>query len=166
MVTIVAYIIAALLLVTPVTQEVGFCAAGTQITTIKACFDGALAPDYTQEDVELIAKTLYGECRGEPDAGRLAAAQCIIDRWASDKRKEETIEEVVTARGQFGGYRPDNPVLGELCEVAVRALRGERAFPAYEVLYFQRKDTKQRYGAVRIGRIGGHTFHGYKRDIS
>lgn len=58
-----------------------------------------LATDY---EVELIARTIWGEAGGIPaDEERSAVAWCILNRvdaWG------ESIEEVVTAEGQFHGY--------------------------------------------------------------
>jgi N-acetylmuramoyl-L-alanine amidase len=141
----------------------GFVDYKSTSTEKKADNSATVATKYSQEDVELIAKTLYGECRGEDDFGRLAVAQCIVDRRDSVSFDYATIRDVVTSRNQFKGYRDENPVWLELADVAERALSGDRVFPEYEIHYFQRSKAETMYKAPRIDRIGKHSFYGYKQ---
>ena len=56
---------------------------------------------YTEEDVTLIAKTVWAEARGLNDTERSAVIWCILNRcdaW------EQTIKETVTAPNQFAYY--------------------------------------------------------------
>ena len=70
------------------------------------------------EDVEAIARTLYGECRGaETEAEKEAVAWVILNRL--DAGYADT---VVSAPGQFAGYSKEHPMLPELVEVARRVL--------------------------------------------
>lgn len=62
-----------------------------------------------------IAKTLYGEARGVNQTEQAAVAWCILNRadnWDMD------IIDVITAPGQFAGYRASNPVWPELYDLA------------------------------------------------
>lgn len=73
------------------------------------------------EDVEAIARTLYGECRGvESEAEQEAVAWVILNRL--DAGYADTVLGVVSAPGQFAGYDPDHPLWPELVEVARRVL--------------------------------------------
>lgn len=73
------------------------------------------------EDVEAIAQTLYGECRGvESEAEKEAVAWVILNRV--DAGYADTVLGVVSAPGQFAGYDPDHPLWPELVEVARRVL--------------------------------------------
>ncbi len=73
------------------------------------------------EDVEAIARTLYGECRGvETVAEQEAVAWVIINRL--DAGYADTVLGVVSAPGQFAGYDPAHPLWPELVEVARRVL--------------------------------------------
>lgn len=73
------------------------------------------------EDVEAIARTLYGECRGaETVAEQEAVAWVILNRL--DAGYADTVLGVVSAPGQFAGYDPDHPLWPELVEVARRVL--------------------------------------------
>lgn len=74
------------------------------------------------EDVEAIARTLYGECRGVPtEAEKEAVAWVVLNRL--DAGYAETVEGVVSAPGQFAGYDPAHPLWPELVEIAERVLR-------------------------------------------
>lgn len=73
------------------------------------------------EDVEAIARTLYGECRGaETVAEQEAVAWVILNRL--DAGYADTVLGVVSAPGQFAGYSPEHPLWPELVEVARRVL--------------------------------------------
>ena len=66
-------------------------------------------------EAEYIARTLYGEARGCSEAEQAAVVWCILNRadnWDMD------IVEVITAPGQFSGYRSSNPVWPELYDLA------------------------------------------------
>ena len=74
------------------------------------------------EDVEAIARTLYGECRGaETVAEQEAVAWVILNRL--DAGYADTVLGVVSAPGQFAGYSPEHPLWPELVEVARRVLK-------------------------------------------
>lgn len=72
-----------------------------------------------QKDIELIAKTVYGEARGCSVVEQSAVIWCILNRvdagWGS-------IEEVITAKYQFTGYKEDNPVKEEFVELVTDVL--------------------------------------------
>lgn len=73
------------------------------------------------EDVEAIARTLYGECRGaETVAEQEAVAWVILNRL--DAGYADTVLGVVSAPGQFAGYSQEHPLWTELVEVAERVL--------------------------------------------
>lgn len=77
---------------------------------------------YTERDVELLAKTLYGEARGIPSVDEKAAViWCILNR-VDDHRWPDSIEGVVTQSGQFAGYSPDEPVVDVLKAIVVDVL--------------------------------------------
>ena len=72
---------------------------------------------WTEEEVTVLAKMLWGEARGVPsDTEKAACVWCVLNRVDQDMG---TIVEVVTAPYQFVGYQEDHPVdpdLKELCE--------------------------------------------------
>lgn len=66
-------------------------------------------------EVEMIAKTIYGEARGSSRISQSAVAWCILNRVDAG---QGTITEVITAPHQFVGYRPENPVKDEFAKLA------------------------------------------------
>ena len=75
-------------------------------------------------EAEYIAKTLYGEARGCSRTEQEAVVWCILNRadaWGMD------VVDVITAPGQFAGYRESNPVWQELYDVAQYVLAQWRA---------------------------------------
>lgn len=71
----------------------------------------------TERDIVLCAKLLWGEARGEKSKAEQAAViWCVLNRL--DAGYSDTIEGVITARGQFTGYRESNPVTDELYELS------------------------------------------------
>lgn len=70
-----------------------------------------------EEDVEAIAKTLYGECRGVSSIEEKAAVVwCILNRL--DAGYADSVLGVVSAPNQFVGYDEAHPVLEELEYIA------------------------------------------------
>lgn len=71
----------------------------------------------TERDIVLCAKLLWGEARGvKSKAEKAAVIWCVLNRI--DAGYASTIEKVITARGQFTGYKRSNPVTDELYELA------------------------------------------------
>jgi hypothetical protein len=69
-------------------------------------------------DAELIAKMLWGEARGiESDMEKAACAWAVLNRVDAGGYGD-SVKEVVTARKQFVGYKPGNPVDGDLLDLA------------------------------------------------
>lgn len=81
--------------------------------------NSALQITLNQREIELIAKTVYGEARGCSVVEQSAVIWCILNRvdagWG-------TIEEVITQKYQFTGYKEEHPVKGEFVELATDVL--------------------------------------------
>ena len=77
-----------------------------------------------EADVELLAKTIWGEARGVKSITEKAAvAWCILNRVdAKGYACGGDIEYVLTFPGQFVGYDEDNPVTTECKEIAADVL--------------------------------------------
>lgn len=83
------------------------------------CEEPEYIPD--QEDVDALARTLYGECRGVPSKMEQAAvAWCVLNRL--DAGYADTVLGVVSAPWQFVGYSPYHPVTDELADLAADVL--------------------------------------------
>lgn len=79
---------------------------------------------YTDKDVELIAKTVYGEALvTQSDTEMAAVVWCILNRVdVKDYACGNSIEYVVTFPKQFHGYDPDNPVTPHIKELVIDVL--------------------------------------------
>lgn len=115
------------------------------------------------EDVEAIARTLYGECRGvESEAEKEAVAWVVLNRM--DAGYSDTVLGVVSAPGQFAGYDPGHPLWTDLAEIAERVLwmhhaeqmgvDVERVLPR-EYLWFSGDGTRNYF---RSEYVGEHTI--------
>ena len=82
-------------------------------------------PIYTTNDIEMLAKTLYGECRGVVgDTHKAAVVWCILNRVdATGFGFGNSIEYVITFPDQFHGYDVDYPVTDELAAIAEDVLQ-------------------------------------------
>lgn len=75
------------------------------------------------EDVQAIARTLYGECRGvESEAEKAAVAWVILNRLDSGEYGD-SILDIVSAPEQFVGYDEDFPLWADLVALSEDVLR-------------------------------------------
>lgn len=59
-------------------------------------------------DIETLARTLWGECRGETIVGQRAVAQVIINR-SKDPRWPDSIADVCLQPWQFSAWNENDP---------------------------------------------------------
>lgn len=74
---------------------------------------------FTESDVILIAKMLYGEGKD------LSTTEIACIAWVTLNRVDAgygTIEQIITAPHQFSGYRASNPVTEKLYDIALDVL--------------------------------------------
>lgn len=83
---------------------------------------------FSENDVIAIAKTLYGECRGNPsETEQAAVAWVILNRYDIGYHGHTTIIDVIVEPTHFQGYKEDNPVRKDLYDLALDVLlRWER----------------------------------------
>ena len=90
-------------------------------------------------DVDALAKTLYGECRGCSELQQRAVAWTIFNRVDSEQFPD-TVIEVITQPSQFFGYRESFPVTKDLEALARDCLidwhNGEGRVLEPEYLFF------------------------------
>jgi len=100
------------------------------VTSEAAYLDGLMGAEYVvseplnpipeptyaidEDDIIILAKLMYGECRGIPDSDRKAAV-C----WVALNRVDATgygnnLYDVVVSSGHFTGYKDSNPVWDNL----------------------------------------------------
>ena len=79
--------------------------------------DVVWAPD--PDDVELLAKLIWGEARGASTMEQAAVVWCVLNRVDSGEHYfPDTIREVVLQKGQFTGYKSKHPVTEEFKALA------------------------------------------------
>lgn len=111
--------LAALCVITGVVTPDNKHVANAITTTQPPVENYAVEITINQSDVNLIAKTVYGEARGCSIVEQSAVVWCILNRVDAGYG---TIEEVITAKYQFTGYNENNPVEGEFVELAIDVL--------------------------------------------
>lgn len=68
-----------------------------------------------ENDIEILAKTIYGEARGEPLLGQKAVACVIMNRYKARKWfSRPTIAETCQMKGQFSCWNKGDPNLKEI----------------------------------------------------
>ena len=108
----------------------------------------------TESERELIARIVYLEARGEPEAGQQAVAEVILNRVAADNFPD-SVEAVIDQEGQFStAGRVEEAAPGDKQYEAVEAaMHGEPVLPM-DVVYFSREGENENVW----GKIGGHVF--------
>lgn len=67
-------------------------------------------------EIEYLAKTVWGEARGCNNTQKAAVVWCILNRVDNDQFPNDIIS-VITAPNQFEGYRSSNPVEDDIVEL-------------------------------------------------
>lgn len=83
-----------------------------------------LFPDtsYTENDIELLCKMVYGEARGCAEEEQALTVWTVLNRL-DDGRFGNTIEYIITAPRQFIGYNEAHPVTDDIRTVVETALK-------------------------------------------
>ena len=125
------------------------CVAGCGTTTVvndtepvTTVMEAVTEPNLNADDVEMLAKLVWGEARGCSITEQAAVIWTALNRVDSEEPYfPDTIEAVVTQPLQFIGYDPNHPVEPDKVELArdvlTRWLSGEegRVLPK-EYVYF------------------------------
>lgn len=80
--------------------------------------------DILPADLDILARTVWGEARGEPYDGQIAVAQVVLHRVASQHRRETTIAGAATEPYQFSCWLPSDPNRVQLMTITL----GDRTF--------------------------------------
>ncbi len=110
--------------------------------------------DLSQEDVELLARIIWLEARGECFDGQQAVAEVVFNRMLSEAFPD-TLHDVIYQKGQFS--TADNadtatPTMTQY-EAIREALLGENVLPIEVVFFATTAENDNVWGT-----IGGHTF--------
>ena len=124
-------------------------------------------------ELDVLARTLWGEARGEGRSGIEAVAAVIMNRLATG-RWGATAEAVCRARKQFSCWNPDDPNRSKLervdegdaafalCrEVAAEALAGRLADPTGGATHYHVRGLSPWWarGLGHCAAIGAHVFY-------
>lgn len=110
--------------------------------------------DLSKKDLELLARLVWVEARGEPDDGQQAVAEVILNRLASGQF-QDTMEGVLYAENQFAGsaFIDEAEPYQTQYDAVDRALNGPYILPK-EVTHFATYPVNKDVW----GTIGSHTF--------
>lgn len=127
-------------------------------------------------EILTLARTLYGEARGEPREGIQAVANVILNRVMSD-RYPNTVAKVCLQRLQFSCWNNndpnkriisklmpgDNAVFDAILVIATQALLGGLPSLVVGALHYHAKQVKPSWvknspAATLVARIGSHLF--------
>lgn len=129
----------------------------------------------TARDLDIMARTLYGECRGEPFSGQVAVAWVIRRRAESPSWWGHGIEGVCKAPKQFSCWNDEkmadflrtrvyalDPMLTQLAGVAALVLSDALPDTSNRATHYMRADItgagKWDEEMVETARIGAHAF--------
>lgn len=121
-----------------------------------------------RQDIHCMARAVYHEARGEPNAGQSAVAHVILNR-ARAAQWPASICGVVYQPGQFSGLvrglKPeDGKAWRKAIEISVMAYTGATGDPTRGALwYYAPAKVPAPYwasGLVKVADIGGHRFYG------
>jgi hypothetical protein len=92
-------------------------------------------PPFTDDDIEMLAKMVFGEARGCTPEEQSLVVWTVLQRVDAPDW-QNTIREVVTARRQFVGYRESHPVdpdIYALCAAELAYWREGGEPPTHEI---------------------------------
>ncbi len=116
----------------------------------------ACESEFTDQDIDLLARLIHAEAGTEPYEGQLAVGNVVINRLRKDIWSD-TLEEVIFYDGQFA--EPSEEYTPSCYIAACRALQEiDPVIPDF-VLYFQRKKVDY-FHARWYCTIGEHNFYG------
>lgn len=75
---------------------------------------------WNESDVLILARTIYGEARGESEGAKIAVANVIMNRVKNPKWWGNTVKEVCLAKNQFSCFNFDDPNFLELINVTIK----------------------------------------------
>lgn len=129
--------------------------------------------------VDVLARTLFGECRGEPEIGQIAVAWVVKNRAARPSWWGKTVAGVCLAPWQFSCWLPEdhdegqrerlealddsNPIYVQLRALAQKVIDGTVPDPTHGATHYKVHGTKASWdhaiASLTPVRIGHHDFY-------
>ena len=135
-----------------------------------------LLGDAPERAADTLARTIYGEARGEPWAGKLAVAHVVINRAVSDTEWwGDSVTSVCRHPFQFSCWNDGDPnrdlietvslsdrAYVECYAAALRALSGGTDDPTAGATHYHAHGVEPSWAAGKdpCAMIGGHLFYG------
>lgn len=114
------------------------------------------AEEVSEEDICLIAKTVWGEARGQSYYEKCQVAWCILNRVDSAKFPNDVCG-VVTQSGQYHGYSSSHPAKGDCYAAALDVYTRWLAEKTGEIV-------ERELGRTFLY-FGGDGIHNYYREV-
>ena len=137
------------------------------IAVVLACVSNVSAKqvDYSNRDLDCMARNIYFEARGESDRGMIMVAEVTLNRL-DHKKFPQTICGVIYQKGAFQwttgkGRISDKEEYERAKSIAKSVLDGSAHLTGTEALFFKRKGSKSSFHDSRIylGTTGNHSFY-------
>lgn len=126
-----------------------------------------------EDDVLTLARTIYGEARGEDTAGKCAVASVIMNRYRSGKWfAGKSIAETCKKKWQFSCWNDNDPnrkkienatreQLGECYEIAQKYISGEYKDFLCGACHYHTINTMPKWAIGKSAdfKIGNHLFY-------
>ena len=88
-----------------------------------------------ESDALILARTIYGETRGEGEGAKIAVANVIMNRVKDPKWWGNTVKEVCLVKNQFSCFNFGDPNFSELINVTIKNKVFQECFGiAYSVM--------------------------------
>ena len=142
--------------------------------------DEAPPPASASDDVDILARTIYGEARGELVAGKVAVACVILNRVRRARARSgrywwgATVRDVCLRAWQFSCWNvndpnrakietvgPDNRNFQTCLRVARRAIAGTLRDTTHGATHYHNRAVNPPWarGRAPVSEIGGHLFY-------
>lgn len=136
----------------------------------------------TQSDLDIAARTVYGEARGEDDKGKLWVASVMVNRWKATKglyARDDTLASACLRHLQFSVWTkddpnftkiqqvgPDNPTFLDCLKAVLEALTGQDKTAGATLYHTVQAPSWARSWppvwakkAVKLHTVGSHVFY-------
>ncbi len=132
------------------------------------------APAYDARDLDILARTIWGEARGEGSEGMQAVANVIMNRYAQRPRYGSTVRGVCQRPYQFSCWNAgdpnrlkvqsvnaDDPQFKTALEIAAIALSGTLADITGGANHYHADSVSPSWAAAgqKVAQIGVHEFY-------
>jgi spore germination cell wall hydrolase CwlJ-like protein len=127
----------------------------------------------TEIDILTLARTVYGEARGESFQGKIAVAHVVLNRVAKESWYGKTIHGVCKKRWQFSSWNQNDPNRAKIlavtlsdkvfraCFLATLSATEKGGDPTEGSTHYHHVDILPRWakGQVPVVSIGAHLFY-------